>query len=274
MNERKDSARSTISGWIDTKSKPQTWQAEVLERVQKETCWKPSKGRPNLLDQHPAIKERILQVLANICQSSLPMNGVAAWNIVVAYLETEIPETLRLDSQSTGPFISFSAVRRFLYQDLNWIDATPQYCTTAVNLLNREIDEEGYVLGMKSWTLSRVQGWNLSYKCLTSKEAMRVFLKMAQEFQDDVAEDMDWTPPEMNDILEDREEIEEAVDGIDVDFEVAAFAASTEAVDDIQLPLGYVMESGGVTQDTSPLRVTSEPLCTVQQCTYYLTHYQ
>ena len=37
--------------------------------------------------------------------------------------------------------------------------------------------------------------------------------------------------------------MEEAVDGIDVDFEVAAFVASTETVDDIQLTLGYVMES-------------------------------
>ena len=73
---------------------------------------------------------------------------------------------------------------------------------------------------------------------------MRAFLKMPQKFQDDVVGNMDWTPPEMDDnIFDDKEEIEEAVDGIDVDFEVAAFVASTETVDDIQLPLGYVMES-------------------------------
>ena len=48
---------------------------------------------------------------------------------------------------------------------------------------------------------------------------------------------MDWTPPEMDDILKDRKEIKEAVDGIDVDFEVAAFVTSTEMVDDIQLLL-------------------------------------
>lgn len=76
---------------------------------------------------------------------------------------------------------------------------------------------------------------------------MRAFLKMPQEFQDDVVGNMDWTPPEMDSILEDREEMEKAMDGIDVDFEVAAFVASTETVDGIQLPLGYVMESS--TQD-------------------------
>ena len=29
---------STVSGWIDIKSKPRTWQLEVLEPVQKESC--------------------------------------------------------------------------------------------------------------------------------------------------------------------------------------------------------------------------------------------
>ena len=43
-----------------------------------------------------------------------------------------------------------------------------------------------------------------------------------------------------------KEEIEEAVDKIDVGFEIAALVASTEAVDDVQLPMGYFMESGGV----------------------------
>ena len=47
----------------------------------------------------------------------------------------------------------------------------------------------------------------------------------------------------MDDILEDREEMEGPVDGINVNFKVAAFVASTETVDDIQLPLVYVMES-------------------------------
>lgn len=37
-------------------------------------------------------------------------------------------------------------------------DATPQYCVTAVDLLNKETNEEGFILGLKSWTLSRVQG--------------------------------------------------------------------------------------------------------------------
>ena len=77
----------------------------------------------------------------------------------------------------------------------------PGYCVTAVDPLNRETNEEGYVLGMQSWTSSRVQRWNLFYKCLTSKEAMRAFLKMPQEFQDDMVGNIDWTPPEMDDIL-------------------------------------------------------------------------
>lgn len=82
----------TVSGWIDIKSKPRTWRAEVLQRVQKETCWNLCDGRPNLLDQHSEIKEQILQILINIRQSSLPVNRVAAWNIdAIAYLEAELP---------------------------------------------------------------------------------------------------------------------------------------------------------------------------------------
>ena len=36
------------------------------------------------------------------------------------------------------------------------------------------------------------------------KDAMREFLKMPQEFQDDVVGNIDWIPPEMDNILEDK----------------------------------------------------------------------
>ena len=39
---------------------------------------------------------------------------------------------------------------------------------------------------------------------------------------------MDWISPKMDDILWNREKMEEAVDGINVDFEIAAFVASIE----------------------------------------------
>ena len=54
--------------------------------------------------------------------------------------------------------------------------------------------------------------------------------EMPQEFQDDVVGNTDWTSSEMDDILGDREEMEEAVDEINIDFEIAAFVASTETV--------------------------------------------
>ena len=51
---------------------------------------------------------------------------------------------------------------------------------------------------------------------------------MPQEFKDDVVKNMDWTSPEMDNILWDREEIEKAVNGINVNFEITAFIANTE----------------------------------------------
>lgn len=51
----------------------------------------------------------------------------------------------------------------------------------------------------------------------------------------------------MDDLLEDKEEFEEAIDGPDLDFEMAALLASTGTQSDVQLPLGYVMDQSGVT---------------------------
>ena len=80
-----------------------------------------------------------------------------------------------------------------------------------------------------------------------SKEALQAFFKMPQKFQDDVVKNMNWTSSEM----------EEAVDEINIDFEIAAFVASTETVDDIQLSFGYVIESS--TQDIAE-KVTFEDI--------------
>ena len=53
---------------------------------------------------------------------------------------------------------------------------------------------------------------------------------------------INWIPLEIDNILENREEIKKVVDEIDVEFEIAALVASTEAVDDVQLLMGYFME--------------------------------
>lgn len=122
-------------------------------------------------------------------------------------------------------------------------DATPQYCLTAVDLLNRKTDNKEHVLGLKSWSLCRVKEWNLSFECINSREAMQAFLKMPQEFQDEVRGNINWTPPDLENLLEDQKESEEAIDAADVDFEVAALAAITKTGNDIQLPLGYTVET-------------------------------
>ena len=59
---------------------------------------------------------------------------------------------------------------------------------------------------------------------------MRAFLKMPQEFQDNVTGNTDWTPPEVEDLFEDKKEIQEAMDRIDGDFEMIALATSAPSL--------------------------------------------
>ena len=69
----------------------------------------------------------------------------------------------------------------------------------------------------------------------------------------------------MDDILEDRKEMEEAVDGINIDFEIAAFVASIGTMDDIQLSLSYVKKSS--TQDIAG-EVTFEDIDDEKEVTF------
>ena len=62
---------------------------------------------------------------------------------------------------------------------------------------------------------------------------------MPQEFQVDVVRNIDRIFPGMDNVLENKKDIEEAIDGIGVGFEIAALVANTEAVDDVQLLMGY-----------------------------------
>lgn len=109
----------TISRWIDSKSKPRTWRPEVLERVRTGLCWKPSHSRIGMFDLHPDLKKQILNALISIRQSSLPINAVAARNIMMAYIKAKRSEILSTYDKLPGPVISLSTVRRFLYQNLN-----------------------------------------------------------------------------------------------------------------------------------------------------------
>ena len=59
---------------------------------------------------------------------------------------------------------------------------------------------------------------------------MQAFFKILQKFQNNMIENINQTLLEIDNILKDKEEMEKAVDRIDVDFEIAAFVTSIETM--------------------------------------------
>ncbi|KAF8137675.1 hypothetical protein EV363DRAFT_1156545 [Boletus edulis] len=83
--------KGTVSRWIDKTQRQ--WSAATLLHVKKGSTLAGS-GRSGILSHYPHVKDEIVQKLQTLRASGLPINVVVARSIMLAVIQSHVPELL------------------------------------------------------------------------------------------------------------------------------------------------------------------------------------
>jgi hypothetical protein len=101
--------RSTVHNWIATDRR--SWKSNVLERVKEGRCWKPGKGRIQLLQPYPEIERSVQNTLLGLRKVGIAVNAGLARSAFIGTIEATHPELLQQEQYKHIPVLCIRTVQ-------------------------------------------------------------------------------------------------------------------------------------------------------------------